>query len=157
MGMTGNFKQVSEEMLKKAVMKKVEVTKIIFGDDDAGLDIDKSWHGIHYLLNETVWEGEGVLSEAIIGGKELDEECGYGPVRYLLKGEVKLIAEALSEVNEEEMIKRFQPKKMESLDIYPSVWEGKEDLDYLLGNYREMVKYYQEAAEKGNAMLLYLI
>lgn len=157
MSMTGNFKQIPEEVLKKAVTKKMDIAKIIFSEGAAVLDIDKSWHGIHYLLNETAWEGDGILSEVVIGGKELREEYGYGPVRYLLKGEVKLIAEALSEVKEEDLIGRFKPEKMKELDIYPTVWEGKEDLDYLLNNYREMVKYYCEAAEKGNAMLLYLI
>jgi hypothetical protein len=48
------------------------------------LDIDKTWHIIHFLLNNHPWEGNGPRFSAVLGGTEpTDEDLGYGPARYL--------------------------------------------------------------------------
>lgn len=34
----------------------------------ASTDLDKAWHGIHYLLTETAWEGNEPLNFLVQGG-----------------------------------------------------------------------------------------
>jgi hypothetical protein len=53
-----------------------------------------------------------------MGGVEVGEDLGYGPARYFEAGEVNQIAQALSAASlETEMIARFDPAKMTSLEI----------------------------------------
>lgn len=66
---------------------------LLYGDidDDDGempdpeLDLDKTWHGIHYLLTGTAWEISAGADAAILGGDDIGEDNGYGPPR-LLRG-----------------------------------------------------------------------
>ena len=44
-------------------------------------DFEKSWHGIHYLLTGTAWEGDPPLNFLLAGGRELDIELGTAPPR----------------------------------------------------------------------------
>jgi Domain of unknown function (DUF1877) len=47
-------------------------------------DLDKAWHGIHYLLTGTAWEGEPPLDFLVRGGRTVGTiEVGYSPARVL--------------------------------------------------------------------------
>src|SRR5215203_4027303 len=53
------------------------------------IDLDKSWHGIHYLLTKTAWAGEPPLSFLVLGGAEVgDIDVGYGTARAFRSDEV---------------------------------------------------------------------
>src|SRR4051812_5134842 len=58
-------------------------------------DVDKAWHGIHFLLTGTEWEGDGPLAFMLQGGREISEELGYGPPHGFTSSEVKEIDAAL--------------------------------------------------------------
>ncbi|NUR82053.1 MAG: DUF1877 family protein [Terrabacter sp.] len=55
------------------------------GRDTIWLDLDKSWHGIHFLLTGTDWSAgdAGAAGGAILGGRPVGEDDGYGPARLL--------------------------------------------------------------------------
>lgn len=127
-------------------------------DDERNLDIDKAWHGIHFLLTGSVWEGDPPLMNAVLGGIELgDEDVGYGPARFLTQGEVLETAEALSQISEADLRSRYDASAMAKADIYPSIWkEDAGSLDYLMEYYVELVRFFKEASANGEAMLLYL-
>lgn len=84
-------RRLSASELQAVLADPAAVSTLLFGDledDDAempepDLDLDKSWHGIHYLLTGTAWGiGEGA-GAAILGGDEIGEDGGYGPARLL--------------------------------------------------------------------------
>jgi hypothetical protein len=88
------------------------------------IDLDKSWHGIHYLLTKTAWEGESPLNFLILGGEEVGNiDVGYGAGRALRSDEVIRIHEALLPIDEETLRSRFDPADMISLEIYPEIWD----------------------------------
>jgi hypothetical protein len=39
--------------------------------EDPSIDLDKTWHGIHYLLTGTTWEGEPPFSFLVAGGDDM--------------------------------------------------------------------------------------
>jgi hypothetical protein len=92
------------------------------------MDVEKAWHGLHYLLTGSDWEGEEPLCFLVTGGQEIgDIDVGYGPARALTSGQVRNWAEALAGISEEQLRERFDPVRMSELDIYPSIWnEGGE-------------------------------
>ncbi|TXK77494.1 YfbM family protein [Paenibacillus sp. N3.4] len=159
MGMIGYLKQISNELLEGIIEGKEHITDLIYNNEDqsGSLDIDKAWHAIHFILNESAWEGQYPLINVILGGTELGVDLGYGPARYLTNEEVRDVALSLSNLNENEIKKRFNPEKMKELDIYPSIaWDEQGDLEYVFSYYEEVKKYYIEASGKNSAMLLYI-
>src|SRR5215204_5430284 len=74
------------------------------------IDLDKSWHGIHYLLTKTAWAGEPPLSFLVLGGAEVgDIDVGYGTARAFRSDEVGRIHEELQPIEEETLRSRFDP------------------------------------------------
>ncbi len=112
------------------------------GEGDLGVlgDFEKSWHGLHYLLTGTAWEGAPPLNFLLAGGHELDIELGQAPVRAYTSAETRSIATALAAQTTEEFRARFNPTEMMQLEIYPEIWERPEEPDDLvdaLGQLRE--------------------
>ncbi len=124
----------------------------------ASLSIDKSWHGIHYLLCGAAEPTSARLSQVILGGTELgDDFSGYGPARYFAVKETAAISAELNRGNlEAEMTRRFDPAQMTKLGIYPNGWSGP-DAQWLVREFRNLRAFYADAATKGFAMVTCLV
>lgn len=119
-------------------------------------DLDKAWHGIHYLLTGSAWEGEGPLGFICQGGRAVgDIDTGYGPARALDAAEVKALAAALADVDAARLAERFDPAAMEAQDIYPNIWdEGDEALAYCQQFYASMQAFIAHTAQRGYGLLI---
>jgi hypothetical protein len=105
------------------------------------LDLDKAWHGIHYLLTGTAWEGDPPLNFLVTGGHEVgDEEVGYGPPRTLTPIETGEVASALAALSDEQLRARFAPSEMMRLEIYPEIWDRDPAEDDTLGYLMEYLE-----------------
>jgi hypothetical protein len=162
--MTGKFMAIPAGTLNTLIGDPSGILSIIYPDERQAsqlqyLDVDKAWHGIHYLLTGEPWGVEPPLSAAVLGGTEFGENFGYGPTRYLRPDEVKIVSAALNGVSAGELAERYSPEKLESADIYPGVWrrEGEEVLEHLLRYYDELVHFYRDAAHRGDAVLQYIM
>lgn len=129
-------------------------------ESEHSMDVDKSWHCIHFMLTGDAEGGKAPLAWAIMGGEDCGEDAGYGPARILQPGQVKDVAAALSAIDRAEFISRYDPVAMKSADIYLSdmcVRDGDEALEYIVEHYLRLVQFYQSAAERGDgvALLLY--
>jgi len=160
MGMVGCFAAVDDTTLERLRAEPDALDAFLNPDDDApsthAIDVDKAWHGIHYLLNAHDHDNEP-LRWAIFGGEEFGADQGYGPPRLLHPEQVQRIAGSL--IDEAVLRARFAPQAMEAAQIYPQViWvrDGSEALDYVVANYRELVTFYRAAAERGDGVLLWL-
>jgi hypothetical protein len=86
------------------------------------LDVDKDWHCLHFLLTGTAWEGYPPLNFIAIGGREVGEEdVGYGPARGFASSDLKAISRALEAIDHAELPRRFDSRRMNELEIYPSM------------------------------------
>jgi hypothetical protein len=109
-------------------------------DEGEVLDLDKAWHGIHYLLTGTAWEGDPPLNFLVTGGREVGiEEVGIGPARTLTSAETRDVADALARITDEELRARFAPSEMMRLEIYPEIWDRDPATDDTLGYLMEYV------------------
>lgn len=116
-------------------------------------DLDKAWHGLHFLFTGSEWEGDPPLNFLASGGTEVgDVDVGYGPARVFRSSEVAAIHKALSELTEDDLRKRFKPDVMMKKNIYPSIWDRdpKDDdaLGYLLEYFAVLKKFVSQAADK---------
>jgi hypothetical protein len=119
------------------------------------LDIDKTWHVIHFLLNDHPWEGKSPLLEAVLGGEPLTEEdLGYGPARYLRPSQVAATAEALQRISPEQLWGRYDESRVKQADIY---WTDDSDSkDYALENYQALREFFLAAAKAKEAVIVWL-
>jgi hypothetical protein len=161
MGMAVCFAAVTPDTLAHLLDAPDEVEGYLDPDDDGDepphrADADKAWHGIHYLLTGTAWEGHQPFSWAILGAADIAPDLGMGPARYLTPDQVVRLAAALDSLTQEELTARFDPQDMQDKGIYPEViWvrDGEQALDYLLENFAVMTDFYRDAAARGDGVL----
>ena len=161
MSMIGNLIALRPETLKSLVDDPDAIEVFLYPDDgdsepENHLDLDKSWHAIHFTLNGKAWEGEGPLSHVILGGTEIGEDVGYGPARYLTPEQVQEAASALKGVSPEEFGARFNHSALTAAEIYPEMWQDGDGLEYVKGHYSELRDFYLAAAGRGDSVLIYL-
>ena len=165
MSMNGNFKALSDEELDSLLADPSRVEQLLYasffggssnGHDD--LEIDKAWHGIHFLLTGTAWESSLPLGFIVAGGDEVGDDLGYGPARALRSEDVLKIGTALEPLTTEELRRRFDADRMTELEIYPFGWSQDPDgeLEYLLEFYTELRAFVRRTAERRHGLLVYL-
>lgn len=125
------------------------------------IDLDKAWHGIHFMLTSTAWEGEPPLNFLMQGGTVIGEvEVGYGPARGMTAAEVQAVAEALAGIDEAFIRARFDPARMMQLDIYPGIWDRDRAEDdsfgYCMEYFGALRTFVMRAAERGVGLIISL-
>jgi hypothetical protein len=125
-----------------------------FGEEHDVLDLQKSFHTLHYLLTGSALPVDSPLGRAILGGQELGPDLGYGPARLLTPDQVREIAESLTHVGKEDLARRFDLSAMMTAEIYACRDSGELELaqEYL----PQLQLFYTQAASKDRAMLLYV-
>jgi hypothetical protein len=175
MSMIGNFRRISDAKLNSLLAEPDTITDFLYPEEEnadapeseafADLDVDKAWHGIHCLLTGTAWEGEPPLGFIVSGGQEIgDVDVGYGPARGFTSAEVRAIAGALSALDRDALLARYDPAAMNQLEIYPASPDGwpprdkDEDglIEYLTDYYDMLRDFVLGAAKEGEALLVYL-
>jgi type I restriction-modification system DNA methylase subunit len=159
--MIASYFRVSNKILEKLKAHPEKIEDIVFDSEELQeieFDIDKAWHGIYFLLTGKVGFDETVhciVGQAILGGRELGEDIGYGPLRFLEPSEVAIINNELRNISVEDLANRFDLEAINDQDIYPmsGEWEM-EDKDYLLEYYEGLLNYFNKAANEQEAMLL---
>ena len=117
---------------------------------DLFIDIDKTWQGIHYLFNDSAWEGKPPARWIIYGDAPLHKFMGDSDsIYYLRPCQVFKVNKFLSNFSEEEIKKIYNNKNFRNADIYPGIWDNhdEEEFEYLLHFYRQLKTLYQKAAE----------
>ena len=128
-------------------------------ESEGEIDLDKSWHGIHYLLTGTAEAGDFPLGFLVCGGTQIgDVGVGYCPARAFRAREVKEVQRALSVIDDQTLRGRFDPAKMSELEIYPDIWEreGDEALEYCEENFRELIAFIDRASDMNLGVVISL-
>ncbi len=125
-------------------------------DPELDLNLDKSWHAMHYLLTGTAWDVSEGAGAAMLGGDEIGEDNGYGPARLLTSDTVRVVAAALDAIDVDNLRKRFVPEALAAADIYSAIWT-QTDVDfgsYLAPYFVQLRSFYGRASASGQAVLL---
>ena len=160
MSMIGNFLQVSPSELQALIDDPSSVEEFIYPEEEERencIDIDKAWHGIHFLLTGDAWEGALPLSNVVLGGTEIGGDVGYGPARYITADDVRAVTEAIADLTPQDLAKRYDASALTRNEIYPEIWdEGDDAIQYLTTYYESLRDYFLDASSRGNAMLKYV-
>lgn len=140
----------------------VRNTDFSLADDEmADTDLDKAWHGIHYMLTGTAWEGEEPLNFLVGGGREVgDIDIGYGPARAFTSKQVQSLNAALLPIDESFLKSRFRPSEMMNLEIYPAIWDRDpaedDSFGYCAEYFDSLKSFVAHAAERNMGLIVYL-
>ena len=162
MGMIAGLAPISAAQLQALREAPESVGDFVHTQDEARrarrIDLDKAWHGLHYLLTGKAWGGEKPASLAIVGGEDIGDDQGYGPARFVTPEQVGQVAAALASLSDETLAQRYDVAAMDKLQIYPGTWErdGQESFDYLRHNFRALARFYADAAQRGDAVLQWI-
>lgn len=125
-------------------------------------DVDKAWHGLHFLLTGTARAGDFPLNFIVAGGTPVGSICTCcDRPRTFNADEVRAIADALAEIEPAALRARFDPKAMIRLGIYPSIiWdrppEEDDTLGYLMYFYEPLREFIACGARRGEALLAFI-
>jgi hypothetical protein len=130
-------------------------------DEVAHSDLDKAWHGIHYMLTRTAWEGDPPLNFILLGGSEVGRiDVGYGTARVFTSAEVQALHAALAPIDEALLRQRFDPPEMMKLEIYPEIWDRDPAEDdtfaYCAEYFGTLKEFVAGAAQRRLGLVFYL-
>ena len=133
----------------------------IVQEDDRQIDLDRAWHGLHYILTGTAWEGEPPACFLLAGGEEIGDENDDDRPRLLEPNQVRQLSAFLAAISDEEFRRRFDPERMAALEIYPeSIWKRIDDrpspLDYLRGGFDDLRAFVATSADRGEAIVVHI-
>ena len=164
MGIAYVYAPVSASTLEALRKDPESAEDLFYADDDSGpegeFDVDKAWHGLHYLFTGTSDGGEPPIAWAIFGDAELGADLGMGGSNFLTPEQVRDVAAALAGFTEDELRQNFNPEQMQAFDIYPDViWtrDGQAALDDVMQHFEPLVKFYAETAARGDGLVIYAV
>ncbi|MFC4068296.1 YfbM family protein [Actinoplanes subglobosus] len=156
-------RRLSDAELKSVHDDPDTVEALLFGDlndydaemPEPELNLDKFWHGVHYLLAGSAWDlGDGVAGAAVLGGEDIGEDGGYGPARLVTADRVRVVADALDALDDDTLRARFDRRAMKAAEIYPDIWHEDVPADRFLGHVADLRRFYRSAADNDQALLL---
>ena len=165
MSMIGMFLQITpatlEEILNDSAVLENIIDELITDYGTDMIDVDKAWDGIHFLLtgNSLDTEPAHPLRSAILGTYTVDEnqDLGYGPANYLPPAEVREMYESIEDIGKEDLKKHYNGKRMDALEVYPGIWSDEAvGFDYLWHHFEKLKEFYQDAATKENAVVMFI-
>lgn len=166
MGMIGNLLRATgtqlDEYLKDSSLLESSIYDEGTDEENPNLtDIDKAWDGIIFLLTgQGLANADHPLLSVLFSGQVIDEEqdLGYGPAHYLTPEQVVDLNNQISKITVEDLKKKYDPKRMEELEVYPSIWEeeGDDAFDYLSEYFEVVQEVYAEAAKNGEAIITFV-
>lgn len=151
MSMNLSLKQASE--LELARMAREGVDEDVLMGADGALDLDKSWHMLHFLFTGRAWDGPMPAAALLTGGREVGEDLGYGPARALSAKETQAFAQFLASQSEKSLAAKINVPHMQSMEIYSVDDDSTEDLNHY---FPQLKSYVADAAAKGQGLLIWM-
>jgi hypothetical protein len=166
MSMRGCYRRIAPAELRRLVSNSNGIEDFLSPDEEIYaalpaelfLEVDKAWLPIHYLLCGTMDEQSGPLGNVVLGGSPIGPDLSYGPARYLTPSQVQEAAQALAAIPVNDLMDRFDKKKMieaGALSAYSDADEN-EDRAYIAFHYAALQRFFQDAANTGDAILLWI-
>jgi len=145
---------------RKDKIDNIDVPLLEYKDGEGlDIDLDKAWHGLHYLFTQSEWEADPPLNFITSGGKDVGNiDIGYGTGRVLTSKDVSQIDKALEQIDHDYLRKRFNPDDMMKKKIYPEIWnrdlEEDDSLGYCLEYFDILKAFIHKAVENKLGLLL---
>jgi hypothetical protein len=160
MSIIGCFMYATDEEIRSLLAEPEQVPTFVREREKLGqgLEVDKEWHALHWLLTGSEEEGEPPLNFILVGGTEIGHvDVGYGPARAFTSDQVQIINEALAPITSDDLLARYNGYAMSGL--YPNVWARLEEEEQnragLAYHFDRLKRYINQAQAEGLGILVY--
>jgi len=178
LGLYCDIIRLKDENIRKAAELK-DKTEELYSfiqntESDNWFELDKAWHGIHFLLTGKLKEqaaGFLINEGSILRAYNWMENYGVDvtDMRSFTPDEVIKINNILTSKESGELKKYYDPAEMHKNNIYPGIWEKKEfftshfiakhfkispRLDYLINNYEKLRIFINDTTKKEMGLII---
>ncbi len=161
--MIANLLRVTTSELEAYLKDSSLLEDSIYNDEEDAenlVDIDKSWDGIIFLLTgQSLATSKHNLVRILFSGQIIDEEqdLGYGPAHYLTAELVAELNGEISAITIADLKQRFNPERMNELEVYPIIWDEEDDaFDYLADGFLTLQNVFAEATKNEEAIITFM-
>lgn len=161
MGMYGYYFSMDDTLVQQIETGEVAL-KSLKVDDYAGLDIDRSWEAIHYLLCGDIADGNPPLGYVVPMTSDKGIEFGSFGAFSLRAEQVAEALEAMSELDEAQLRLRYNFHAMVEEEVYPLeqgvVTDEDEDafFAFMLQHFNEIRRFFGQVAAEGKGIIFYI-
>ncbi|RJE87419.1 DUF1877 family protein [Paenibacillus sp. 1011MAR3C5] len=161
MGMRGYYFAMADNLVQQIAAGDLALKSLKI-DNYPGLDIDRSWEAIHYLLCGNIADGEPPLGYVVPLTSDKGIEFGSFGAFSLRAEQVAAALQAMSELDEAQLRLRYDFPIMLKEEVYP-LEQGvvsDEDADaffaYILQHFNEIRRFFSQAAAEGKGLIFYI-
>ncbi|MEC0222802.1 MULTISPECIES: YfbM family protein [Paenibacillus] len=161
MGMRGYYFAMDDNLVQQIVTGDIALNSLKI-DDYPGLDIDRSWEAIHYLLCGVISDGDAPLSYVVPLTSDKGIDFGSFGAFSLRAKQVAEAHQAISELDEAQLRLRYDFPAMVKEEVYPLEPDivSDEDKDaffaYLLQHFNEIRRFYSQTVTEGKGLIFYI-
>jgi hypothetical protein len=128
--------------------------------DGAGeaLALHKDWHLVHAALAGTPDEAPGPAGDAVLGGEEVGDDLGYGPLRLLTPDRAAAVAAFLADQPLQQLVKRLRTgPHAQNDELYGADWlRDRETAGILQMRLTSLQAFYAGVAARGSGVAAWL-
>ncbi|UVI27311.1 YfbM family protein [Paenibacillus spongiae] len=161
MGMRGYYFAVNDNLVQQIAAGDIALKSLKI-DDYPGLDIDRSWEAIHFLLCGDISDGEPPLGYVVPLTSDKGIDFGSFGAFSLRAEQVAEALQAMSELDESQLRLRYDFTAMVKDEIYPLEHDTVSDEDedvffaYMLQHFNEIRRFYSQTAAGGKGLIFYI-
>jgi len=118
------------------------------------IDLDKAWHGLHYLFTGTAGGETWPQGFLVGGGVALEDESE--DVHAIWPAQLVECRDFVHSLTEHDLRAEYDPHEMDELDIYPDIWlrEGDEALEYVLEYFQTLSAFLRDAVAENQGCVI---
>lgn len=161
MGMYGYYFAIDDNIVQQIASGDIAL-KNLKVDDYPGLDIDRSWEAIHYLLCGDISDGEPPLGYVVPLTSDRGIDFGSFGAFFLRAGQVTEALQAIAELDEAQLRLRYDFPIMVKDEVYPlepgavSDEDGDAFFAFILQHFNEIRRFYSETSVAGKGLIFYI-
>lgn len=158
MGMLGHYTALDSALIQQIASGEVSLEDLN-PYELPGLDIDKTWQALHYVLCGEIVGGKPPLGYVVpMLNDNVVVDFGDFGAFYLYPEQVEQALQAMSEIDREALRSRYDLQELIREQIYPVLTDedGDEFFDYLATYFEEIRKFYTNAVAEGKGIVFYI-
>ena len=160
-GLVGFLLRFTPMSVETATRKEPETPEDIDRLSETECDLEGVWHGLHFLFTGTAWEGDEPACYLVQGGEDVGDDDFDLPPRLLRPEDVRGFSRFLGDLPEDELRRRYDPKRMTEMKIDPAGWWQRPTepagapLVQLLASFNDLRNFTDRAAAAGDGLIVH--
>lgn len=142
---------------KQDAVQIESVKQIVANQSGLGLDLEKAFRGIHYVLAGDAWAGPEPYCFLLSGGVVIGLYNQDTEVRAINSDQLAAFELALRSIDRAELLRRYDAKALAEAIKYPIFdWNDVCIRDFVFDKFEELKTFLAEAKKQGKGMLIFV-